>query len=1412
MISLPSLEMGDDVPKKGIGKKFGVGRVAPPELRDLPKPSEEAQNIGASRITYVAKTMFAKPKKNKNSRNNAPKPVAPVKAPEPVAPVEAPEPVAPVEAPEPVDATDDRELADMLDSADISGELKEMGKLIVEGETKDLYNTVVPTAYIPQTRRGFSEFIKTTYNPYELPEGPITIPEGEKYYPYQKFVKDYMRNESPYRGILVYHGLGSGKTCTAIAASEALFASAKKKIIVMTPFSLKRNFLKEISFCGFRHFQLNNFWIPLDPKDNTTTIFANQILGISGKYLKTAKNIWVPDFRKPQSESNYASLPDADRAEIRAQILSVVEWDPEKNPTGRIRFISYNGISAKKLMAMACEQTPNKYFDNAVIVIDEIHNLVRLMQGNIQAYLSKVGPGGKKVRRTVPVETVTHERWAPSLCKDNTKLYTRGYLFYRLLLDARNSKIVGLSGTPLVNFPEELGILSNVLHGYITTVTGMIPQSGKDVQEKATQIGLKNPYTDFVRAKQDRAGGGTSVLFSLLPSGIKKIDNDVGVERILEEDGVPTFEEIVESIKSDYIKAGIPFSGNLQAASEELLPPFGDSFRDNFMTGTAIKNKPILVTRLTGLVSFYKGSRLELMPRVKSDEVVRVPFSLYAQNAYSFKRAMEVKSEMEAAGGITIDKAFAKVYELGDSAGANNYKMGSRQACNFAFPSEVVRPSASAKELKEEAEAGEAVAALVTAPEEDEDVNDEFIQLEDETEDVEAVAKEDAEIAAEVYEGDAVTEERPPINRGKTAKIKTQVGVSSKEIKIGPDVENRFKILSNLAVTPVTITKEGKSETFSSVEHYYQSKKFEEKDAAWATQIKGAATPEEARAMAYSTLHKPDPDFKAWRVNYCMKPAVKEKVEQNNLTELLLSTGDKTLIQTEADRDNDYKSENTLGEILMALRDEIRLYSDMPSMDATNGGGKTVAQMKAERGKTAKISQSAVIAVDASQIKSVGVKTEEAVDCKRGTKPGEKYRDACARARSCLKTLAASKMTLGGVDGLSNYSAKYAAMLERIAAASGSSLVYSQFLDMEGIGIFRVAMEVNGYAPIEITMVGATVAFTKETVESLKRKQPRYMTFSGHEKPEVRRAALDIFNAKFSELPESMNKVLTEAGYTDNKVGELCRVFCITSAGAEGLSLRNVRAVHIMEPYWNEVRLRQVKGRAIRIGSHLDLPEDQRDVAIYTYISCFSEEAQKSRTGPNTILETLLEHDSVDSKKATELGLPIKPGMTNYVLTTDEMIYTISERKRKIIESLECILKTAAVDCELSIKQNGDRTFRCLPLKGKVGDFVYNPILADDILEGSKFEGSEEICSGIIKPREIFKKLNNKPYMLREILGKDGEVTGYEVFAAKEVDDPKEPGKKKTVKVTPEKKVGTAGVKKVDGVDNPGPPISITPQ
>jgi hypothetical protein len=185
-------------------------------------------------------------------------------------------------------------------------DLQEMATLIRSEEKENPYEQkVAPAAFVPETRRGFSSFIKQTYENFTLePTESATPTEAGEKYPYQKFVREYMRQDSPYRGVITYHGLGSGKTCTAIATAEALFSTANKKIIVMTPASLKKNFLKEVSLCGFRHFRLQNFWteLPLYGEDGkpdaTARLFGSSVLGLSESHLRSVRSVWIPDFRK----------------------------------------------------------------------------------------------------------------------------------------------------------------------------------------------------------------------------------------------------------------------------------------------------------------------------------------------------------------------------------------------------------------------------------------------------------------------------------------------------------------------------------------------------------------------------------------------------------------------------------------------------------------------------------------------------------------------------------------------------------------------------------------------------------------------------------------------------------------------------------------------------------------------------------------------------------------------------------------------------------------------------------------------------------------------------------------------------------------------------------------------------------
>ena len=70
---------------------------------------------------------------------------------------------------------------------------------------------------------------------------------------------------------------------------------------------------------------------------------------------------------------------------------------------------------------------------------------------------------------------------------------------------------------------------------------------------------------------------------------------------------------------------------------------------------------------------------------------------------------------------------------------------------------------------------------------------------------------------------------------------------------------------------------------------------------------------------------------------------------------------------------------------------------------------------------------------------------------------------------------------------------------------------------------------------------------------------------------------------------------------SDNTLGEKAKVVIISQAGAEGLDLKYVRQVHIMEPWYNMSRIEQIIGRAVRTCSHKALPFPSRNVQIFLY-------------------------------------------------------------------------------------------------------------------------------------------------------------------------------------------------------------------
>jgi hypothetical protein len=247
-------------------------------------------------------------------------------------------------------------------------------------------------------------------------------------------------------------------------------------------------------------------------------------------------------------------------------------------------------------------------------------------------------------------------------------------------------------------------------------------------------------------------------------------------------------------------------------------------------------------------------------------------------------------------------------------------------------------------------------------------------------------------------------------------------------------------------------------------------------------------------------------------------------------------------------------------------------------------------------------------------------------------------------------------------EALQTYSPKFLHMLENIQdhAYQGLHLVYSQFRTAEGIGLFSLVLEKNGFARFKIKKNSQNV--WEIDISEINEGKPTYALYTGTETSEEKEMLRHIYNGEWDDVPESIGNVL-RAKYRNNNMGEVVKVFMITSSGSEGINLRNTRYVHIMEPYWHPVRSEQVIGRARRICSHKDLPRPLQTVEVFVYLMTFSEAQLKS--------DEAIELKRKDLSKA----VPKVP------ITSDQYLFEISEIKANLTSQLTDAIKESAFDC-----------------------------------------------------------------------------------------------------------------------------------
>ena len=184
---------------------------------------------------------------------------------------------------------------------------------------------------------------------------------------------------------------------------------------------------------------------------------------------------------------------------------------------------------------------------------------------------------------------------------------------------------------------------------------------------------------------------------------------------------------------------------------------------------------------------------------------------------------------------------------------------------------------------------------------------------------------------------------------------------------------------------------------------------------------------------------------------------------------------------------------------------------------------------------------------------------------------------------------------------------------------------------------------------------------------------------------------MNIFNGEYSLLPDTIQMQLPKD--RDQLYGKLVKIMMITQSGAEGISLKNVRRVLIMEYFWNAVRINQVIGRAVRTCSHQLLPKAEQNVGVFIYIMKLT----KKQLDDNPTLR----------KKDNEL-------------TTDEHILALANNKENLINVFMDLLKSSSMDCIINAVQNKpiENGYKCYnwPINVNNNELTYTANIKDDKL------------------------------------------------------------------------------------------------
>jgi hypothetical protein len=227
-------------------------------------------------------------------------------------------------------------------------------------------------------------------------------------------------------------------------------------------------------------------------------------------------------------------------------------------------------------------------------------------------------------------------------------------------------------------------------------------------------------------------------------------------------------------------------------------------------------------------------------------------------------------------------------------------------------------------------------------------------------------------------------------------------------------------------------------------------------------------------------------------------------------------------------------------------------------------------------------------------------------------------------------------------ENIEQYSNKIKSITNNILNSDGIVLIYSQFIDGGCIPI-ALALEELGFTRFGTKASNLFKTAPHPPIDSLTYKTKEQMN-----NPEnFKKATYTMITGEKALSPDKIFdlKNLTDE---DNKNGEKIKVVIISMTGSEGIDFKNLRQVHILEPWYNLSLIEQIIGRAVRTCSHKQLPFKQRNVEIFLYGTIFQDSDEEA---------------------------------------ADLYIYRLAELKALQIGHVSRILKESSVDCILNIDQ-----------------------------------------------------------------------------------------------------------------------------